>query len=86
MARVPDVTRIAIAARRYFQAITERVRPADSLIDYAIAIEAITQTSNGKKQRDRVVRLIGAGVPELGVDNAADFKLVKEPGTPSFIA
>ena len=64
--RVPDITRIAIAARRYFQAITERVRPADSLIDYAIAIEAITQTSNGKEQRDRLVHLIGAGVPELG--------------------
>lgn len=78
VARVPDITRIAIAARRYFQAITERVRPADSLIDYAIAIEAITQTSHGTKQRDRLVRLIGAGVRELGVDNAADFKLVKD--------
>jgi hypothetical protein len=78
VARVPDITRIAIAARRYFQAISERARPADSLIDYAIAIEAITQTSHGKKQRDRIVRLIGAGVPELGVDNAADFKLVKD--------
>lgn len=78
VARVPDITRIAIAARRYFQAITERVRPADSLIDYVIAIEAITQTSNGKTQRDRLVGLIGAGVPELRVDNAADFKLVKD--------
>jgi hypothetical protein len=78
VARVRDITRIAIAARRYFQAITERVRPADSLIDYAIAIEAITQTSNGKKQQDRLVSLIGAGVPELGIRNAADFKLVKD--------
>jgi hypothetical protein len=78
VARVPDITRIAIAARRYFQAITERVRPADSLIDYVIAIEAITQTSHGIKQRDSLVELIGAGVPELGVDNAADFKLVKD--------
>jgi hypothetical protein len=78
VARVPDITRSAIAARRYFQAITERARPADSLIDYAIAIEAITQTSHGKKQRDRLVRLIGAGVPELGIDNAADFKLLKD--------
>lgn len=78
VARVPDITRIAIAARRYFQAITERIRPADSLIDYAIAIEAITKTSQGKQQRDRLVRLIGGGVPELGVDNAADFKLVKD--------
>lgn len=78
VARVPDTTRIAIAARRYFQAITERVRPADSLIDCAIAIEAITQTSHANKQRDRLVRLIGAGVPELGIDNAADFKLVKD--------
>lgn len=78
VARVPDITRIAIAARRYFQAITERVRPADSLIDYAIAIEAITQTSHGTKQRDRLVELIGAGVPKLGIDNAADFKLVKD--------
>jgi hypothetical protein len=78
VARVPDITRIAIAARRYFQAITERVRPADSLIDYAIAIEAITQTSHGKKQRDRLIDLIGAGVPELAVDIAADFKLVKD--------
>jgi hypothetical protein len=78
VARVSDITRIAIAARRYFQAITERVRPADSLIDYAIAIEAITQTSHGKKQRDRLIELIGAGVPQLGGDNAADFKLVKD--------
>lgn len=78
VARVPDITRITIAARRYFQAVTERVRPADSLIDYAIAIEAITQTSHGTKQRDRLVELIGGGVPELGIDNAADFKLVKD--------
>jgi hypothetical protein len=78
VAKVPDIARIAIAARRYFQAITERVRPADSLIDYVIAIEAITRTSNGKKQRDRLIALIGAGVPELGVDNAADFELVKD--------
>jgi len=78
VARVRDITRIAIAARRYFQAITERVRPADSLIDYAIAIEAITQTSHGTKQRDRLIELIGAGVSELGIDNAADFKLVKD--------
>jgi len=78
VARVPDITRIAIAARRYFQAITERVRPADSLIDYVIAIEAITQTSHGGVQRDRLVGLIGPGVPELRVDNAADFKLVKD--------
>src|SRR5262249_18309600 len=60
------------------QAITERVRPADSLIDYAIAIEAITRTSQGTKQRDGLVGLIGAGVPELRVDNAADFNLVKD--------
>ena len=78
VAEVADITRIAIAARRYFQAITERVRPADSLIDYAIAIEAITQTSSGKQQADRLVELIGPGVPALGVDNAADFKLVKD--------
>lgn len=78
VAKVPDIARIAIAARRYFQAITERVRPADSLIDYVIAIEAITRTSKGTKQRDRLITLIGAGVPELGVDNAADFKLVKD--------
>lgn len=78
VARVPDIMRTAIAARRYFHAITERVRPADSLIDYTIAIEAITQTSRGKEQRDRLVALIGAGVPALKVDNAADFKLVKD--------
>jgi hypothetical protein len=80
VAGVPHITRIVIAARRCFQAITERVRPADSLIDYAIAIaiEAITQTSNGKKRQDRLVRLIGAGVRELGVDNSADFQLVRD--------
>jgi hypothetical protein len=78
VARVPDIMRIAIAARRYFQAITERVRPADSLIDCVIAIEAITQTSRGKQQRDRLVALIGAGIPELNIDNAADFKLVRD--------
>jgi hypothetical protein len=78
VACAPDVSRLALAAQRYFQAIAERIRPADKLIDYVIAIEAITRTSDGKEQCERLVALIGDGIPDSGVDNRADFKLVKD--------
>ena len=46
VAQVRDVKPIAVAARRYFMAISERARPADKLIDLVIAIEALTDESN----------------------------------------
>ena len=62
VAQVRDVNPIAIAARRYFMAISERARPADKLIDLVIAIEALTDESDLKRQRKRLVQLLAGGV------------------------
>jgi hypothetical protein len=62
VARVRDVKPIAVAARRYFMAISERARPADKLIDLVIAIEALTDESDLEPQRKRLVQLLGGGV------------------------
>ena len=62
VARVPDVTPTAVAARRYFMAISERARPADKLIDLVIAIEALTDESRLEGQKTRLVQLLGGGV------------------------
>ena len=64
VARVRDVKPIAVAARRYFMAISERARPGDKLIDLVIAIEALTDESNLEPQRTRLVQLVGGGVLE----------------------
>lgn len=53
---------IAVAARRYFMAISERARPADKLIDLVIAIEALTDESDLEPQRKRLVQLLTGGV------------------------
>lgn len=62
VARVPNVKPIAVAARRYFMAISERARPADKLIDLVIAIEALTDESELEPQRKRLVQLVAGGV------------------------
>jgi len=60
VARVPVPGRLVAAARRYFQAGAERPRPADAIVDYATAIEAVTGTSDGKEQGAELVRLLGS--------------------------
>ncbi len=76
VARVPDVKPIAVAARRYFMAISERARPADKLIDLVIAIEALTDESDLEPQRKRLVQLLTGGV--LGDQKIRDdFTLIK---------
>jgi hypothetical protein len=67
---------IAVAARRYFMAISERARPADKLIDLVIAIEALTDESDLEPQRKRLVQLVTGGV--LGDQKIRDdFTLIK---------
>jgi hypothetical protein len=61
VAQVPNVKPIAVAARRYFMAISERARPADKLIDLVIAIEALTDESKLTPQRKRLVQLVAGG-------------------------
>ena len=76
VARVRDVKPIAVAARRYFMAISERARPADKLIDLVIAIEALTDESHLEPQRKRLVQLLTGGV--LGDQKIRDdFTLIK---------
>jgi hypothetical protein len=62
VAQVRDAKPIAIAARRYFTAISERARPADKLIDLVIAIEALTDESDLEPQRKRLAQLLAGGV------------------------
>jgi hypothetical protein len=58
VARLSSPRRIVVATRRYFQAGAERHRPADALVDYATAIEALAGVSNGKKQAEWIVSLL----------------------------
>ena len=76
VAQVRDVKPIAVAARRYFMAISERARPADKLIDLVIALEALTDESYLEPQKDRMVELIAGGV--LSEERIReDFALIK---------
>ena len=62
--RVSDCRRLAVAARRYFQAGAERTKPADQIVDYAVAIEAITGQWRGRAQADELAALLGDGIRE----------------------
>jgi hypothetical protein len=53
---------IGVAVRRYLMARSERVRPADQVVDYAIAIESMTKERGGEKQGKELARLLG-GTP-----------------------
>jgi hypothetical protein len=76
VARVPDTKPIAVAARRYFMAISERARPADKLIDLVIAIEALTDESQLEPQRKRLVQLLtGGALSDQKIRD--DFTLIK---------
>jgi hypothetical protein len=68
--------RVAIAARRYQQARTERTRPADKIVDYVVAIEAITQSSHGQIQGELLSEIIG-GDDQDRERAKSDFELVK---------
>jgi len=64
-----DLSGVAVAARRLLLARTERVRPEDQIIDYAIALESMTQEWGGKAQGKELSRLLGQhGVPEEEVE------------------
>lgn len=54
-----DLARLGVATRRYLLARTERVRPADQIIDYAIALESMTAKRYGDKQGKELARLLG---------------------------
>jgi hypothetical protein len=77
VAQVSDIKPVALAARRYFMAISERARPADKLIDLVIAIEALTDESKLEPQRQRLVQLLGGGQVLSDQKIRDDFTLVK---------
>ncbi len=53
-----DLSRVGVATRRYLLARTERVRPADQIIDYAIALESMTSKRSGDKQGPELAKRI----------------------------
>lgn len=69
--------RLGTVARWYLMATSERTRRTDQIIDFSIAVEALTGTSNGKAQAECLAALIG-GHPAAGLDVKADHKLVKD--------
>ena len=77
VAQLKDPQRIVVAARRYFQASAQRSRPADALVDFATAIEALAGTSDGKKQAKWLVELLGPD-PAWAHRVETDFKELKD--------
>jgi hypothetical protein len=61
VATIP-VDHLGVAVRRLVMAGSERLRPADKIIDYVIAIESITGPGPSKQQGAALARLIG-GTP-----------------------
>ncbi len=53
-----DLGRLGVATRRYLIARTERIRPTDQIIDYAIALESMTAKRSGDKQGVELARLL----------------------------
>ncbi|MFP5389025.1 MAG: hypothetical protein ACLGG5_06975, partial [Thermoleophilia bacterium] len=49
---------LSVATRRFLLARTERVRPADQIIDYAIALESMTSKRYGDKQGKELAGLL----------------------------
>jgi hypothetical protein len=60
------IGRLGIVARRYLMAVTERPRPADQIIDYSIAFEALTSTGRGREQGKALAELIGKAPSAFG--------------------
>jgi hypothetical protein len=59
-----DLGRLGVATRRLLLARTERVRPADQIIDYAIALESMTSKRYGDKQGKELARLLASNEVE----------------------
>lgn len=53
------VNHVGVAVRRYLMARSERVRPSDQVIDYAIALESMTKERGGPNQGEELARLLG---------------------------
>jgi hypothetical protein len=68
---------LGVAVRRYLLAVTERIRPADQIVDCSIAFEALTGKGHGPAQGKALADLIGATLPGLGSISAAH-KTVKD--------
>lgn len=56
-----ELGHLGVAVRRFLLARTERVRPADQIIDYSIALEAMTSKRYADKQGRELGRLLGDG-------------------------
>jgi hypothetical protein len=54
------VRHVGVAVRRYLIARSERVRPADQVIDYAIAIESMTSEWGGKDQGKELAAVLAS--------------------------
>ncbi|HEX4436454.1 MAG TPA: hypothetical protein VH061_06610 [Solirubrobacteraceae bacterium] len=54
------VRHVGVAVRRYLMARSERVRPADQVIDYAIAIESMTSERYAQDQGKEVAALLAS--------------------------
>jgi hypothetical protein len=59
-----ELVRLGVATRRLLLARTERVRPADQIIDYAIALESMTSKRYGDKQGKELARLLASNEAE----------------------
>lgn len=77
IALLGQTRRVVVATRRYFQARAERSRPADSLVDYGTAIEALSGTSSGKDQGAWLKALLGSD-PAWSHRVAGDFRQLKD--------
>jgi hypothetical protein len=62
-----NLGRLGVATRRFLVARTERVRPADQIIDYAIALESMTSERYADKQGKELARLLANDVSERKV-------------------
>jgi hypothetical protein len=81
---------VGVAARRFLMARSERVRPADQVVDYAIAIESMTKERGGEKQGKELAELLAATKAEQAkvegdhkVFRRARERIVHEGDTPA---
>ena len=65
-----DMRGIGVATRRYLLARTERVRPADQIIDYAIALESMTSEWYADKQGRELAKRISVNLAERPIAEA----------------
>jgi hypothetical protein len=58
------VRHVGVAARCYLIARSERMRPADQVIDYAIALESMTTKRGGEKQGKEIAAILASNDSE----------------------